>query len=79
MISVTVYMISNLLYGVKHHFQQYSVISWRSVLLVEETGVQGETTNLSVRKIFHTKLTIGKCIYLSEICVNYMEYSKIFI
>ena len=52
MISVTVYMITNLLYGVKHHFQQYSVISWRSILLVEETGVQGETTNFSVRKVF---------------------------
>jgi hypothetical protein len=29
-------------YGVLCHFQQYLVISWRSVLLVEETRVPGE-------------------------------------
>jgi hypothetical protein len=28
-------------------FNNISVISWWSVLLVEETGVPGETTNLS--------------------------------
>ena len=28
-------------------FNNISAISWRSVLLVEETGVHGETTNLS--------------------------------
>ena len=31
-------------------FNNCSVISWWSVLLVEETGVPGETTNLSDKK-----------------------------
>ena len=35
-----------------------SVISWRSVLLVEETGVPKETTNLSqdTNKLYHIML-----------------------
>ena len=33
----------NIGYGAERHFQQYSItISWRSVLLVEETGRPGE-------------------------------------
>ena len=36
----------------------YSVISWRSVLLVEETGVPGETTDMSevTDKLYHIML-----------------------
>ena len=39
-------------------FNNISVISWRSVLLVEETGVPGETTNLPqvTDKLFHIML-----------------------
>jgi hypothetical protein len=35
-----------------------SVISWRSVVLVEETGVPGETSNLSpiTDKLYHIML-----------------------
>jgi len=29
-------------YGVKRHFHNISVISWRSVLLMAETGVHGK-------------------------------------
>ena len=32
--------------GVLRHFQQYFSYIWWSVLLVEETGVPGETTEL---------------------------------
>ena len=36
----------------------YSVISWQSVLLVEETGVPGETTDMSevTDKLYHIML-----------------------
>jgi len=39
-------------------FNNISVISWRSALLVEETGVHKETTNLSQvnDKIYHIML-----------------------
>ena len=39
-------------------FDNISVISWRCVLLVEETGVPGETTNLShvTDKLYHIML-----------------------
>jgi hypothetical protein len=39
-------------------FNNISVISWRSVLLVEETGVPGETTDLPqvTDKLFHIML-----------------------
>ena len=39
-------------------FNNISVISWRSVLLVEETGVSGETTDLSqvIDKLYHIML-----------------------
>ena len=47
LISITNIHVENLVnwlvYGVQCHFQQYfSYISWRSVLLVEETRVPGE-------------------------------------
>ena len=32
--------------GVELHFQHYSVILWRSVLFVEETGIPGENHRL---------------------------------
>ena len=35
----------SLAYGDSRHFQNISVISWLSVLLVEETGVPRETTD----------------------------------
>jgi hypothetical protein len=45
-------------------FNNISVISWRSVLLVEETGVPGETTDLlhftdigSYKSNYHTIMT----------------------
>jgi hypothetical protein len=36
-------------------FNKMSVISWRSVLLMEETGVPGENTNLTqvTDKLYH--------------------------
>ena len=34
---------NGLVYGIQRRFQQYSAILWRSVLLVEETGVAGIT------------------------------------
>ena len=39
-------------------FNNISVISWRSVLLVDETGVPGETTDLSqvTDKLYHLML-----------------------
>jgi hypothetical protein len=39
-------------------FNNISVISWRSVLLVEETGEAGETTDLSqvTDKLYHIML-----------------------
>jgi len=39
-------------------FNNISVISWRSILLVEETGVPGETTGLSqvTDKLYHIML-----------------------
>jgi hypothetical protein len=39
-------------------FNNISVISWRSVLLVEETAVHGETTNLPqvTDKLYHIML-----------------------
>jgi hypothetical protein len=39
-------------------FNNISVISWQSVLLVEETGVLGETTNLPQvsDKLYHIML-----------------------
>jgi hypothetical protein len=39
-------------------FNNISVILWRSVLLVEETGVPGETTSLSqvTDKLYHIML-----------------------
>jgi len=42
-------------------FNNISVISWRSVLLVEETEVPGETTDLSqvIDKLFHIMLYIS--------------------
>ena len=33
--------------GVERHFQHYSAILWRSVLLVEETVIPEKTTDLS--------------------------------
>ena len=39
-------------------FNHISVIQWRSVLLVEETGVPGKTTDLSqvTGKLYHIML-----------------------
>ena len=39
-------------------FSNISVISWRTVLLVEETGTQRKTTDLSqvTDKLYHTML-----------------------
>jgi hypothetical protein len=39
-------------------FNNISIISWRSVLLVEETGVPGKTTDLSqvTDKLYHILL-----------------------
>jgi len=39
-------------------FNNFSVISWRSVLLVEETGVHGENHDLSpvTDKLYHIML-----------------------
>ena len=39
-------------------FNNISVISWRSVLLVEETGVPDKTTDLSqvIEKLYHIML-----------------------
>jgi hypothetical protein len=39
-------------------FSNISVISWRSVLLVEETGVPGENHDLSqvIDKLYHSML-----------------------
>jgi len=31
-----------LIFGVERHFQQYSAISWRPILVLEEAGVPGE-------------------------------------
>jgi hypothetical protein len=33
--------------GVQRHFQLISIISWRSVLMVEGTGVSEKTTDLT--------------------------------
>jgi hypothetical protein len=35
-------MITDYDYGVQHHFNSIAGISWRSVLLVDETGVPRE-------------------------------------
>ena len=40
--STTTIMLRDCGYGVQCHFNNISAISWRSVLLVEETGVPGE-------------------------------------
>ena len=44
--------------GVNTIFNNISVISWRSVLLVEETGVPGETIDLPqvTEKLYHKML-----------------------
>ena len=43
---------------VKATFNNISIISWLSVLLVEKTGVPGKTTDLSqvIDKLYHTML-----------------------
>jgi hypothetical protein len=38
------------------YFNNISAISWRSFLLVEETGVQGENDRPSTEKIYHIML-----------------------
>ena len=40
----------------KDTFNNISVISWRSVLLVEETGVPGEIHRPVIDKIYHIML-----------------------
>jgi len=54
-------------------FNNISVISWQSVLLVEETGVPGETTDLSqvTDKLLYMYYTWRKhfWIFLKNACV----------
>jgi len=42
-------------------FNNFSIISWRSVLLVEETGVPRKTTDLSqvIGKLYHINSSRG--------------------
>ena len=42
-----------LVYGVSRHFQYISVISWRSVFLVEETRVPGENHRPAASHCYH--------------------------
>jgi hypothetical protein len=46
-------------YSVNATFNNISVISWRSVLLVEETGVLGENLPKVTDKLYHTFLDGG--------------------
>ena len=53
-------------YGALHHFQQYFSYIWRSVLLVEETGVLGEN---------HRPVT-SNCQTLSNNVVSSIHYHE---
>ena len=47
--------IHSTIFQISHTFHNISIISWQSVLLVEETGVPGKTTDLQevIDKLSH--------------------------
>jgi hypothetical protein len=53
-----VFSVFNMDHYCSYVFDNISAITWRSVLLVEETGVPGETTNMSqvTDKLYHIML-----------------------
>jgi hypothetical protein len=75
--------------GANTYFNNISAISWRSVLLVEETGGSGETTDLPqvTDKLYHIDIEmstlprIGRyilihlCIFSDKLCTTFLSDS----